>query len=356
MAKGKGKKAAPVETVVVPEGEEPVKKKAKADPTDIEAVLKSQEGLLYRGRSAPKLVPEVLRTGIYGVDREVTGIGGLPRGRIVEVVGNQSSGKTTFCLTLIARAQADGHQVAFIDAEHALDGAWAEARGVNIDELIIGKPNWGEQALELLEALICTFKIALIVVDSVAALVPKKELEGEMGDSHMGLHARLMSQAMRKLVGLVEKSNTCVVFTNQYRKGMSAFGSTNEPTGGGALKFYSAIRIETTNVGKIKVGDAEDAEVLGNEIRITGIKNKMAPPWRVAKVPLLYTTGYDNVGYMFEQAFRNNLDCVQKKNNVTWSIFGENVSGKANAIERARSFEDELRINLDNFYNEGLQG
>lgn len=353
--KTKAKAAAPA----VPEKEAPAdaKKNKKPDLTTVEGVLESEEGLLYRGRAAPGMRPEAISTGLFAVDL-ITSIGGLPRGRIVEVMGNTAAGKTTLCLHAIAAAQAQGLECAFIDAEHALDEVWASARGVDMDSLVIGKPEWGEQALSLVESLCETFKVGLIVVDSVAALIPKKELEGEIGDSSMGLHAKLMSQAMRKLTGLIAKSNTCVVFTNQFRSSMSQFGPTNVTTGGNALKFYASLRLETTNIGKIKVdgSDAEDAEVIGNEIRVTVVKNKNGPPWKTAKIPLLHATGYDNVGSMFELAFKNGLDCVRKENNVTWTIFGEKVSGRPKALLAARQYEAELTNALNDFYKLGVLG
>lgn len=329
----------------------------KPDLSSVEGILASQQGLLYRGREAPGLRPEVISTGIFAVDR-VLGVGGFPRGRIVEVVGNTASGKTTLCLQLIAAAQAQGHECAFIDAEHALDEVWATSRGVDMDNLVIGKPEWGEQALTLVEDLCETFKIGLIVVDSVAALIPKKELEGDIGDSSMGLHAKLMSQAMRKLTSLVAKSNTCVVFTNQYRSSMSQFGPGNVTTGGNALKYYASIRIETTNVGKIKVGggDSEDAEVIGNDIRVTVIKNKLGRPWQMTKVPLMHDTGYDNVASMFELAKQAGLDCIKQDNTVMWSIFGEKVRGRPAAVAAARKHEARLAAALTDFYATGTVG
>lgn len=329
----------------------------KPDLSTVAGILESQEGLLYRGREAPGTRPEAISTGLFDVDR-ITGIGGFARGRIIEIAGNTASGKTTLVLQAIAAAQAAGHVCAFIDAEHALDEAWAEARGVNIDDLFIGKPEWGEQALQLVESLCETFKVGMIAIDSVAALIPKKELEGAIGDSHMGLQARLMSQAMRKLTGLIAKSNTCVIFTNQYRQSMSQFGPTNVTTGGNALKFYASLRLETTNVGKLKVdgSDAEDAEVIGNDIRITAVKNKLGRPWQTAKIHLLHATGYDNVAAMFETARKNELDCVKQENKLTWNIFGEKCQGRAKALAAVRKYEAELTLALTDFFKLGVVG
>lgn len=354
--KPKAKKGA---ATAAPKEEGPAKpeKSKKPDLTTVEGVLESEVGLLYRGRNAPGMRPEVIPTKIYAIDK-ITGVGGLARGRIIEIAGNTASGKTTLCLQAIAAAQAAGHVCAFIDAEHALDEAWAEARGVSIDDLIIGKPEWGEQALQLVESLCETFKVGLIVVDSVAALIPKKELEGEIGDSSMGQQAKLMSQAMRKLTGLIAKSKTCVVFTNQYRSSLSAFGPGNVTTGGNALKFYASLRLETTNVGKLKAGgsDAEDAEVIGNEIRVTVIKNKLGPPWKVAKLPLLHDTGYDNVASMFELAKNADLDCIKQDSTVMWTIFGEKCRGRPAAVLAARKYETELAAALDAFFTNGVVG
>lgn len=749
-------KAAPAKKgakTVVPEvvdGKAKPAKGAKFDLSTVEGVLASQAGLLYRGRATPNLKPEALPFGLYDLDRNVTHIGGGPRGRIIEVVGNEASGKSTLCLKLIAMTQAAGHECAYIDAEHALDGDWAALQGVDMDALVVGKPEWGEQALDLVQALLMTFKITLIVVDSVAALVPKKELEGDMGDSIMGVHAKLMSQALRKLTALVEKSNALLVFTNQYRclaasslvptpsglvtvgsisagdivytpeglptkvtavsletghkeqvtltaagnvthmslghripvlnpgstipdlipareikvgdfiplprvqlwrdggmdlvssarmsllgmwfadgcvmpdykrvtfsfkrealtrsaakivaesglpcsvhvaktghtffnfhgasydwfrshdlaqgarnklipravrtpsewaaflrgffdmhligngeylgfqlhvdnplaaievreaihafgiatthstaqrktgvttrititgkdaiayldrigpphsiinldalipddtsrgkqdvvpcttpllnleksfggksqtkryrrlsaaafqglnaswadyasimdeaslpyirarwvrvdgvavgpvptddplvdlevedsehlfigggiishnSTMSSFGPGKTTTGGNALKFYAALRLETTNVGKIKEGgsDAEDALVIGNEIRITALKNKMGPPWRVAKIPLLHTSGYDNAGSLFELCVKNGLECIVQEG-VMWVVFGVRCRGRAAAVAASRAYEKEMVRALDDFYTSGLVG
>lgn len=268
-----------------------------------------------------------------------------------------NSGKTTLCLQLVANAQARGLQVAYIDAEHALDTAWAAARGVSVEDLLIGQPDCGEDALELVDSLCNSYQVGLVVIDSVAALVPRAELKGEMGDSHMGLQARLMSQALRKLAAIVAKSKTCVVFTNQYRKGMGGtFAPENVPTGGNALKFYASVRIETTYMGKIKSGEGEDAEVIGSEVRITAVKNKTAAPWRMIKLPLLFNSGYDDVANMVDLAVSNELSCVRKLSSSMWEVFGATVRGRPAAIEAARARADDLRAALDAFYRDGVVG
>lgn len=337
----------------------PGKKPSKADgerPT-VESILAAQSSLLYRGGSRVTETYDVIPFGIYGLDRYVLEVGGAIRGRIYEVVGHQSAGKSTLCLQLVANAQARGLQVAYIDAEHALDTAWAAARGVSIEDLLVGQPNCGEEALELVDSLCNSYQVGLVVIDSVAALVPKAELEGAMGDAHMGLQARLMSQALRKLVSIVAKSKTCVVFTNQYRKGMGgAFAPENVPTGGNALKFYASVRIEVTNMGKIKSGEGEDAEVIGNEIRITAVKNKTAAPWRMIKLPLLFNSGYDDVANMVDLAVSNELSCVRKLSSSMWEVFGATVRGRSAAIEAARARADDLRAALDAFYRDGVVG
>ncbi len=339
-----------------------VKKEKPAERGDapdasLDSILKSQEGLLYRGRShKADEAYDVIPFGLYAIDQMVLGVGGAIRGRVYEVVGNNSSGKTTLCLHLIAQAQKMGLQVAYIDAEHALDETWARQRGVDVDELIIGKPEWGEQAMNQVDAMCSTFQVGLIVIDSVAALVPKKELDGEVGDAQMGSHARLMSQALRKLVGIVEKSNTCVVFTNQYRKGMaSSFGPENVPTGGNALKFYASVRLELANVGKITVGSGDDADVVGNNIKVQSVKNKTYRPWRHVVIPLLHDRGFDDVGAMFDYAEKQGLPGIEKVSTVMWSIFGQSARGRAAALEVARQHEDELRQELLKYHSGGLQ-
>ena len=242
-------------------------------------------------------------TGSFGLDNAL-GIGGLPKGRVVEIYGPESSGKTTLTLQIIAECQKAGGSAAFIDAEHALDPEYAKALGVDIDELLLSQPDTGEQALEVTDMLVKSGSLDVIVVDSVAALVPRAELEGDMGDSHVGLQARLMSQALRKITGCIQKSNTLVIFINQIRMKIGVmFGSPETTTGGNALKFYSSVRLDIRRIGAIKDGD----EVIGNETRVKVVKNKMAPPFKVVEFQILYGKGINKNAEIIEFAVKKGI-------------------------------------------------
>ncbi len=267
---------------------------------------------------------EIVSTGSLSLDVAL-GIGGLPKGRVVEIYGPESSGKTTLTLQVVAEAQKAGGTAAFVDAEHALDPVYAEKLGVNVDDLLVSQPDTGEQALEITDMLVRSGAVDVIVVDSVAALTPKAEIEGEMGDSHVGLQARLMSQALRKLTGNIKRSNAMVIFINQIRMKIGVmFGSPETTTGGNALKFYSSVRLDIRRIGAIKKGD----EVIGNQTRVKVVKNKVSPPFRTAEFEILYGEGISREGELIELGVANN---IVEKSGSWYSYNGDRIGqGKEN--------------------------
>jgi recombination protein RecA len=270
---------------------------------------------------------DVISTGSLGLDLAL-GIGGLPRGRVIEIYGPESSGKTTLTLQVIAEAQRAGGTAAFVDAEHALDPVYAEKLGVNVDELLVSQPDTGEQALEITDMLVRSGSVDVVVVDSVAALTPKAEIEGDMGDSHMGLQARLMSQALRKLTANIKRSNTMVIFINQIRMKIGVmFGNPETTTGGNALKFYASVRLDIRRTGAIKKGD----EIIGNETRVKVVKNKVAPPFKQAEFQILYGEGISREGEIIDLGVSHGL---VEKSGAWYSYAGERIGqGKDNVRE-----------------------
>ena len=283
---------------------------------------------------------EAIPTGAMSLDIAL-GIGGIPRGRIIEVYGPESSGKTTLTLHMIAEAQKLGGEAAFIDAEHALDPVYAKNLGVDVDNLIVSQPDTGEQALEIAEALVRSGALDIIVVDSVAALVPKAEIDGDMGDSHMGLQARLMSQALRKLAGAINKSKTVIVFINQLREKIGVmFGNPETTTGGRALKFYASVRLDIRKIENIK----QDGEVVGNRARVKVVKNKVAPPFREAEFDILYGKGISKIGNIVDVAV--NLDIIEKSG--SWfSYDGERIGQGRENVKKYLSENPKILEEVD---------
>jgi recombination protein RecA len=280
------------------------------------------------GEVGQKFDISVISTGCLPLDLAL-GVGGVPRGRIIEIYGPEASGKTTICLSIIAQAQKHGGVAAFIDAEHALDPLWAQKLGVKLDDLLISQPDTGEQALEIAESLIRSGGVDVLVIDSVAALVPRAEIEGEMGDSHMGLQARLMSQALRKLTGIVHKSNTTVVFINQIRMKIGVvFGNPETTTGGKALKFYSSVRIEVRKAAQIKQGE----NIIGNRVKAKVVKNKVAPPFKTSEFDIMYNEGIAYYGDVLNTAVIYNI----VKKGGAWYNYGDLKLGQG--YESSRKF------------------
>ncbi len=294
------------------------------------------KGAVLRLGSSAVVPVQVISSGSISIDTAL-GVGGFPRGRVIEVFGPESSGKTTICLQVIAQAQKLGGTAAFIDAEHALDPIYARNLGVDVDNLLVSQPDSGEQALEITAGLIASGALDVVVIDSVAALVPKAELDGEMGDSHMGLHARLMSQALRKLTGVVSRTNTCLIFINQIREKIGVmFGSPETTTGGRALKFYSSVRIDIRRIGPLKDGDA----IIGNRTKVKVVKNKVAPPFREAEFDILYGEGTSREGDLLDSAVTRN---VIEKAGSWFSYKGERIGqGRENARQFLKTRPDVL--------------
>ena len=299
------------------------------------------KGSILRLGAKDAIVPvAAISSGSISVDYAL-GVGGFPRGRICEIFGPESSGKTTIALQVVAEAQKLGGMAAFIDVEHALDPAYAKQLGVDTDNLLVSQPDFAEQALEITSALISSGSIDVLVVDSVAALVPKAELDGEMGDSHMGMQARLMSQAMRKLTGIVSKSNTCLIFINQIREKIGVmFGNPETTTGGRALKFYSSIRVDIRRVAAIKDGDA----VTGNRTKVKVVKNKVAPPFREAEFDIIYGEGISREGDLLDLGVVNN---IVEKSGSWFSYKGERIGQGRENVRQFLKDNPDIRAKID---------
>ena len=326
--------------------------KTKALETTLASLKKRfGEGAVMKLGEATGMKVDAISTGSISLDLAL-GIGGIPRGRVTEIYGPEASGKTTICQHIIAEAQKLGGVAAFIDVEHALDPAYAAKIGVNVEELLISQPDTGEQALEIAEALVRSGAVDIVVVDSVAALVPRAEIEGEMGDSHMGLQARLMSQALRKLSGAIKKSNTAVIFTNQLRQKIGVmFGNPETTTGGMALKFYASVRLDVRPIDAIKSGD----EVIGNRTRVRVKKNKVAPPFRKAEFDIMHGVGISREGDLLDLGVE--MGAIDKKGAFYSFEGGRMGQGRENAREFLRN-NPEITSKLDKMIREksGLNG
>ncbi|MDX8388991.1 MAG: recombinase RecA [Mariprofundaceae bacterium] len=294
------------------------------------------KGTVMRMGDQANVKVDVIPSGSLALDAAL-GIGGYPRGRVIEIYGPESSGKTTMALHAVAEAQKLGGKAAFIDAEHALDPAYAEKLGVNVDELLLSQPDCGEQALEVVDMLTRSGALDIIVIDSVAALTPRAELDGDMGDSHMGLQARLMSQALRKLTSSISRSKTMVVFINQIRMKIGVmFGNPETTTGGNALKFYASVRLDVRRIGAIKKGD----EVLGNDTRVKVVKNKMAPPFKQANFSIMYGQGVSRIGEVIDMGVQHGF---VNKSGAWYAIGSDRIGqGRDNAIKYLREHTDTL--------------
>jgi len=298
--------------------------------------------IMRLGEGGPTISQNVISTGSLSLDIAL-GVGGVPKGRIIEIFGPESSGKTTLALHIVAEAQKAGGHAAFIDAEHALDPVYSEKLGINITDLLISQPDTGEQALEITETLVRSGALDVIVIDSVAALVPRAELEGEMGDTHVGLQARLMSQALRKLTGTVKRSNTCVVFINQIREKIGVmFGNPETTPGGRALKFYTSVRLDIRRIGSIKEGP----DFIGNRVKVKVVKNKVAPPFKITELDLMYGTGISFEGDLIDLALKGNI--FQKTG--SWFSWGDTRLGQGR--ENVKTFLRENKNEFDSIVKE----
>lgn len=327
------------------------KEKDAAIKDGIQAVLKEHgPGAIFNmnervGRPMPHLP-----TGIWEVDYDVLGIGGMPRGRIIEILGPESGGKTTLALTLVAQAQANNERCLYVDAEHSFDPNWATTLGVNVSKLMVAQPDYGEQALDIADTMLETQALSVLVIDSVAALTPKAELDGEIGDAVVGAQARLMSQAMRRLTAKVNKSGAILVFINQIREKIGvSWGSPETTSGGRALKFYASVRLDVRRIAGVKHGDSIEA----NRVRIKAVKNKVAPPFKEAEIDLVFSSGFDRLGSLVNAAVRYNV--VQKSG--SWYSFGAEKLGQgAGAVAAAIAVSPELETKVRDALDAALKG